>query len=214
MTVRRLPQPVLRASLCVALALASHAAFSQDAATRLLKTSRVKEFRLIAVSQEGGKPTAVLQRTWKEEEGAAVALDPRPSVHAHVGDGFSDGHILEIRLDSKEVVVRQELSDPRLVKPYRDIVFTILPARSRPELSGPPLEVTSRRRGDAMVLEGRTWPSCRVQLIRGEQVLGETRSDLHGGFEFPLDADDAPIRIVARGMARMAEWQGSGWERK
>ena len=44
---------------------------------------------------------------------------------AHVGDKFWDGQVIEINYESKTVVVRQQLNDPRLIKTYRDQVIPL-----------------------------------------------------------------------------------------
>ena len=44
---------------------------------------------------------------------------------ARVGDKFWDGQVIDINYDSHTVVVRQQLNDPRLIKPYRDQVIAL-----------------------------------------------------------------------------------------
>ena len=44
---------------------------------------------------------------------------------ARVGDKFWDGQVIEINYESHTVVVRQQLNDPRLIKPFRDQVIAL-----------------------------------------------------------------------------------------
>ena len=44
---------------------------------------------------------------------------------AHVGDKFWDGQVIEINYDTHTVVIRQQLNDPRLIKPFRDQVIPL-----------------------------------------------------------------------------------------
>jgi hypothetical protein len=44
---------------------------------------------------------------------------------ARVGDKLWDGQVIEINYDSHTVVVRQQLNDPRLIKPFRDQVIAL-----------------------------------------------------------------------------------------
>lgn len=44
---------------------------------------------------------------------------------ARVGDKFWDGQVIDINYDTHTVVVRQQLNDPRLIKPYRDQVIAL-----------------------------------------------------------------------------------------
>lgn len=44
---------------------------------------------------------------------------------ARVGDKFWDGQVIEINYETHTVVVRQQLNDPRLIKPFRDQVIAL-----------------------------------------------------------------------------------------
>ena len=51
----------------------------------------------------------------------------REGFFCRAGDRLRDGHVLTIDFENNQVVLRQELSDPRLLRPYRDFVLKVFP---------------------------------------------------------------------------------------
>ena len=58
---------------------------------------------------------------------------------ARVGDQFWNGTVVDINFETKSVVIREQLNDPRLLKPYRDQVIELTSEEDKAkEAAAPP----------------------------------------------------------------------------